>query len=975
MKKYFKYLLITAAGVLAAACTPEESLTDKEILDSRPVVQLEISYSVDGAALTALNFDHFARRKKVTVNVNNENLFWNLESDRSWCTVKQENHKGTGTVTLEIAANESFDPREQATITFVAGEYRKVGFTVDQDKATFLIGQPYFVSPKAGSAVNVKVTTEKETVWSYDGGDWISVAEGAQTVSDETTTTTLTLTPSANDGVSRYGSVELTSGTEKDNIWFYQFGSDLSYDDAGNVFFPSGTPATISLKAPAFMVGSVDVPDYATGTITEEGDENTVITIEMEENLSDCGEERTLEASLKLSNASATIVSLPAIVQDYTPANGIVTAKGLQAFAKAVAEGESTATWERDGAVTVIKDIDMNGIAGWTGIGTAAHPFTGRFDGGKHSVTNLKNTAYGLFNYCKDATVQDITLGKGCSIYNNRDYAAKGGFGGVVSVAENTTVSGCGMTGSLEFSGTSDDDYPAYIGGVVGWADTTSTIKGVSMNGTLTVAPPAADDIVCYVGGIAGLCEGSLSSSEVLGQIIFSSSVGTGVIGGIQGALTRKATVSNNGFTGTVTLGGACKNPVVGGLYGRIDSDHSFDNASDKSVSLGTININSFFNNASTCVYVGGFAGLAAKDIKLSFKGYEAQSNIIVDEASAAMTAAYICIGGFLGGNAPDGPAASLEFEELTSSGNIETQVATAITCSIRRQWIGGIAGYANGLATFKGCINKGEVGKSTAVYCARSNQYGAIIGGIAGYAGGGNAVFEKCSNQGEISNHHYNNNGTTATQPILGKTMYTPCIAAGVLGAFNYGSTVEKFTLTMSECSNAKSIFSYRGYTGGIVGYCYNATITSCTNSGRQANGTNDQSAYRGGIAGAAGNATIKNCTASGDITSLVYGSADYACAGGILGFAKGDEPVVIDNCSYSGIIKADKMSSNPPKPEYPGGIIGMGTESSIVRDCKFGGTVQGVVINENNVSEKVSGNGVGTVEGTITYWPGSNS
>lgn len=969
MKQYNKYLFIIAAGIFAAACSPEGP-SDQDILNSREPVKLEVSYSDGEAAVSALSFTHSAIRKEITVNVNNENLSWNLESDKNWCTVVEEQHKGTGSVTLEIAANESFDPREQATLTFVAGEFRGFRIKVDQNATAFVVGQPYFVSPLAGGAVNVNVTTLDATVWSFNGNDWLTVTEGAKASAGGFTTTTLTITPSANIGDSRYGYVELVSGAEKENIWFYQFGTDLNYDNDGNIFFATGSTPSISFKAPAYVVNSLELPDYATGTITENGDGTATITIQMEDNLSDCGEVRTMNASMKLSNASASVVNLPAIVQDFTPAYGIVTAKGMQAFAKAVADGASTTNWEENGVVRMLKDIDMTGVADWTGIGTAAHPFTGKFNGGGFSVLGLKNTASGIFGYCKDATIQDVTLGKGSSIYNDKVFTGRGYLGGIVSVAENSAISGCGLTGTLEFGGTTEDEDPVYVGGIVGWADNKSSVKSCSMNGMLTISMPDSGEVTCYVGGLAGLCEGSITASEVLGQVIFSSPVYAGVIGGIQGALIEGATVGNNTFNGTLTLGGSCKHPVVGGLYGNVLSDRSFDNATDKSVSLGTIKVNSFYNNASTCVYVGGFVGLSAKDISLSFKDYEAQSNIILDASSATMTAAYICIGGFLGGSTPDGAAASLAFENVTSSGNIETQVATGVTCTVRRQWIGGIAGYANGASSFKNCINKGEVGKSTGVYCARSNGYGAIIGGIAGYAGGGNAVFDKCSNQGDISNHHYNNNGVTGTATAMTVVMYTPCVAGGVLGAFNYGTAIENYTLTMTGCTNAKSIFSYRGYTGGIVGYCYNATITSCTNSGRQANGTNDQSAYRGGIAGGCGNATIKDCTSNGDVTSLVYGSADYGCAGGILGLAKGDKAVTIENCSAYGIIKADKMATT--KPEYPGGILGMGTENSTVKDCKFGGTVQGVDINENNISSKAIGNGVGTVTGTLTVWGG---
>ena len=200
---------------------------------------------------------------------------------------------------------------------------------------------------------------------------------------------------------------------------------------------------------------------------------------------------------------------------------------------------------------------------------------------------------------------------------------------------------------------------------------------------------------------------------------------------------------------------------------------------------------------------------------------------------------------------------------------------------------------------------------------------------------------------------------------------MYTPCIAGGILGGFNYNTSLESYTLTMSSCTNIREVSSYRGFTGGIVGYCYNASIKSCTNQGRLDNGTNDLSAYRGGIAGGAGNATVTESTAVCDINAKVYGSADNGSAGGVVGMARGDDPVKIDGCAYFGKLQANKMATT--QPEYPGGILGCGTDNCTVSNCKYGGSVQGVEINDNNVTTKrnVVGNEAGTVSG-ITYWNG---
>lgn len=970
MKRHILYILFAVAGAFALSCT-EEKINEKEDLDSRTgkSEKLAVSYAVSGESVSGLSFTHNATVQQLEVNVNNENLYWNLESNRSWCKVVEGEHKGSGTVTLEIEANEGFDAREQATLTFVAGAFRSSGITVDQTATAFILSQPYFVAPLAGGAMTVKVTTLDGTSWQYEEGDWISVTEGTASSSGGFTTTTLTLTPSVNDDSSRYGRVELSSGAEKDYIYVYQFGTDLSYNDDGKIFFPSGEPASITLTAPSFTVKDVELPAYATGTVTEGTDGTATVTIEMEDNLSDCAEVRELAAALRLSNASATLVALPAIVQDYTPAYGLVTAAGLQAFAKAVKEGTSTSDWESEGVVRVLRDIDMNGVSGWEGIGTADHPFTGRFNGGGFSVINLKNTASGLFGFCKGATVENITLGKGCAIYNGSATDGEVCFGGVVSVAEGTTVSNCGVTAAIEYAGSSESGDTLYVGGVVGRADKASSIRGASMNGTLVLSTPSVAGSVYCCGGIAGLCEGSLTGSEVLGQVTYSSGIADVFIGGVQSKLVESATVANNSFMGVLTLGGSAQTAVAGGLYGLLEKG-SFDSATDKSVSLGNIQVNSFRATTTTCIHVGGFAGKAAGGTDISFKGYESQTNIGIDMATAPLQGKYFFAGGFLGGCDVDAAVKSAAFSNLTNAGTISAKYSTATTCSVRRSWLGGIAGMVNGPCTFSKCVNNAEIGKTTGdVYCARSNAYNEIVGGIAGYVHGGNAEFADCQNLSDLENHLYNNNGVSNG---TWEGMYTMSVVGGVLGAFNYyPSSTENFTLRMVNCSNGKSLFSYRGYTGGIVGYCYNASIEECTNLGRQANGVNDQCAMRGGIAGGAGNASVKNCTATGDITSMTYGSADFAIAGGIVGNVVGTEATTIDNCSYFGIIKIEHPGD---KPEYPGGMVGRGAATTKVTGCRFGGSIQGVAINENNVGvfKNVIGNETGEVSG-ITYWSGN--
>lgn len=970
MKRHISLPILCAFAAVFAACEPEKT-SDEEILASRPVTSIDVSYSFGGSAVQSLSFGNSPASYPIEVSVNDENLRWTLESDRDWCTVVSEGNKGPGTVTLKVAANESFEDRPTATLTFVAGEYRGFKIKADQRAAAFIISQPYVVSSANGMSYECNVTTKAGASWSLTPEDWLSVTRGETKSENGLETTRLNIAVASNSGASRFGRIRLTSGQDSDNLSVFQFGSEYKYDSAGRILL-AGTESTVKITAPRFMVSDLTLPAYASYEIADSGEDLSVVTITLSENFNDCSETRETEISMSLSNSSASQVALPAIVQDFLPAHGLVTPKGLMAFAAAVASGASTADWETDGVVMMKGDIDMYGVEGWTGIGSAEKPFTGSFDGDGHAVTNLRGTASGLFNHCKGATIKNVTLGKGSSVFSNEGYDISICFGGIVSYAESTTIEGCGLACDIEFGGASEEDVTtAYIGGIVGKADKASVIRGARMNGKLTVSSPSASDAYCYAGGIAGLAEGTLTTSEVLGQVNFSSGIGKAFIGGIQGTLVSGAEVNGNSFMGTINLGGPLDNAVIGGLYGRIESDRSFDSASDKSVMLGNININSWHSSTTAMVYAGGFAGLVAGATKVSFKGFEAQTNINIDLASAVLTARNVCIGGVLGGCDTARPVGSVSFDGIVSSGSSKTKFDTQIACNVRRLWIGGIAGYTNGPATFKDCSNKGEVAKyEGGTYCARSNGYNEISGGIAGYAHGGNVTFQGCVNQGNIANQLYNNNGVTG----VWDGMYTPLVAGGILGAFNYGTTVESFTLTVSSCTNAKDVMAYRGYTGGIVGFCINADISGCNNVGRLSNGNNDLSAYRGGIAGSAGNARISNCSATCDILAKVYGSADYGCAGGILGIAReggsaGDK-VSIEGCSYFGTLKSDKVSTD--KPEYPGGILGLAIAETTISNCKFGGNVQGINITENNLATNAVGFGPGTVSG-ISYWAGN--
>ena len=964
MKFIYRFILILSALALAASCV--EKVSDADILAGRDRTTIEVSYALGGTEVKSVTVASASIKKTLEVTVNNENLKWNLESNRDWCVVVPEEHRGSGSVTLSIAANEDFEAREPATLTFVAGDFRGFQITVNQNATAFIIGQPYFVSGIDGGSYNVNVTTPAGTEWNIDAEDWMEVTEGAPSAGEDFTTTALTIKASANAGASRYGSVRLSAGEEKGYINVFQFGTELTYE-GGSILLEGTEGASLTLTAPAYVVNSVQAPKFAAATVTENEDGTSTVNVVLKENLSDCSENREVELSLQLANASATIVELPSIVQDYIPANGLVTGKGMMTFAKAVAEGQPTTDWEDNGVVTVKGEIDMSEVEGWTGIGTADSPFKGKFNGGGFEITDLKNTSAGLFAYCEGATIQNVVLGKGCSLYYDKSYTGLGGaFGGIVSVAkETTTVTACQFDGAMDFAGTNDNDEPAYIGGIVGYADETSTVTKSKMTGKIVLTSPSTST-ESYVGGIVGMSKGTITNNEMGGEVLAQ----TGnilTVGGIASALPAETKVGSNSFMGTLTMGsGNTSQMIFGGLYGKILADRSFDKTSDMSVTLGTININGYSGGTSTSLFVGGFIGRAEAGVTLSFNGYEAQTNIFYDQ-TAVRTTAYACFGGILGGCDVSSKVESVTFENVSNQGSFTTEYNSKNAVSLYRGFVGGIAGYINGVSSFVNCKNQGEMGQVASVWNARSNNYFMVFGGVAGVIVGGDAHFDKCQNDAGITNMFYSNRDVTFTS----NGWHAPCVAAGILGAFEYMVDPGTGNLTMNECTNSAPIKSIRGNVAGILGFARRATLTSCNNTGnldRLLTGTDHDAPYKAGIAAWLIDSNVKHCISVCKV---------YACgpsttnqhAGGIISLAEGK--VDVEGCAYYGDLIT--LPADGKKPVCGGVISEVGSESDVtIRECRLGGNVDGTPINGNNVASLAVGTGECTCT-NITLWNGT--
>ena len=973
MKRYLTYIILAALALLAFGCKKDDD-ADRKDLDSRQRVPVSVTYSVDGAQVTALSFTHGATRKTVDVNVNNENLHWDIVSNSPWCRVIPASHVGPGSITLEIDANEDFEAREPATLTFIAGEFRGASLTVNQGATAFLISHPYLLSSKEEGAFEVTVKTVEGTVWTVESGpEWIETETTDAGTEDGMSVTTVRLKPMANDGNSRYGTVTLSTGDDDDSIALYQFGEeDLQYDGEGHIFFPNDEPASLSLIAPAFAIREVLAPEYATCTSDENTGGTVTWTVAFEENLSDCAEARIIPVSLLLNNAASTAIEFPSILQDYLPAGGLMTAKGLKLFAAAVSEGGDTSDWETDGVFSVLQDIDMDGVTDWAGIGTEEHPFSGVFDGKGHSILNMQDATAGLFNQCNGATVSSIAIDK----HSNFSFASGEMVGALAAQAKASTFNNCSFAGVIEYSGVEEE---SSVGGLVGYADATSSFTACKMAGQLLLTSGSATSGLCRAGGIAGLCDGSLTGCEFTGKINCLSKIPTVEIGGITSLLVEGVSVSGHSCSGSINIEGETLNVYVGGLYGHISGEgRTFDKATDKSLMSGSIRIANFKADANARVFAGGLVGLLDAGLPFTARGYEILTSFTLDNTTSH-TGGYLCCGGILGGCAPEAVSGDLVFDNLTNQGAYDIMYAVGSSFSVRPVAIGGVVGLVRGKADFTSCVNKGYIGGGTAQSILGANpgmgaakHYAVYVGGIAGFAFGGDVTFTDCSNEGNLDNNQYNNAASIDSRGFGGFTFRSNTATGGILGAFDTRTSPDGKTVTFDNCTNTCKMQAFRGYVGGIVGFACNAEIKNCSwlsgCSDTYYNAYN-QGSFKGGIAGGLVASEVSDCIVNSvQITSHKGGSAEAADAGGIVGRILSGDPVTISKCSYYGDLNCTSNSA----VKSCGGIVSTVESNTVIKNCRFGGKVMGSPIATKTMAEeKAVGTGTCTVE-NIDLWDG---
>ena len=308
-------MVVTA---LFVGCTTD--VTD-ETPQMTEIGDIEVAVSIDGEEVRSLDLASVSHTIKVDVTLNNDGIYWNAVSNEAWCQIVEEEHRGTGSFTIVINANESFEAREDATVTFKAGEYEQDILTVTHNGNVFLIDQVYAASTKAAGSFITKIKTfGAGEAWDFECDPWITATKGAVSQDAEGfTVTEVTISWEANGDATRYGEVKLKrndKGIAEGWINLWQYGTDMEYDAEGNLLLEAQDVAPLELRVPKQTVKDIVMPSWVTYTTVENADGTVSYMLQFAGNPSDANHIRTTELELTLLSGAANI-KLPVIKQKF----------------------------------------------------------------------------------------------------------------------------------------------------------------------------------------------------------------------------------------------------------------------------------------------------------------------------------------------------------------------------------------------------------------------------------------------------------------------------------------------------------------------------------------------------------------------------------------------------------------------------------------------------------------------------------
>ena len=220
----------------------------------------------------------------------------------------------------------------------------------------------------------------------------------------------------------------------------------------------------------------------------------------------------------------------------YSWAQGIGSAKDLQAFIEACNKGESVLQWaDADSTVYLSADIDMKKAAKMPQLLV----WNGKFDGRGHKLTNWKPTLGGLIKTVgKKGVVRGIVIDSSCLMkISSKGDEFKAGF---IADSNDGLIADCVNYGTIQHK-CSYTLGPIYIGGIVGF--NRMSVTGCRNEGAISsdTSGDNKEGVFLSIGGISGGSAGKglggcvIARCENTGAVSCICSLSSMYVGGITG--------------------------------------------------------------------------------------------------------------------------------------------------------------------------------------------------------------------------------------------------------------------------------------------------------------------------------------------------------------------------------------------------------------------------------------------------------
>ena len=617
-----------------------------------------------------------------------------------------------------------------------------------------------------------------------------------------------------------------------------------------------------------------------------------------------------------------------------------------------LAWNNAAAKWTPWDVVTLTDDINCKDVitsANWN-----MRDFEGVFDGNGKTIKNFvieKAGPAAFFNNVKgNAVVRDLTFGEGCSVTTSlpssttdypdsyRVYAAMLS----IYLSGDATMQGVINKGSVNTAETATGALEGnYIGGLVASVRTKAAITGCENHGAVTFSSVPSAWMNC--GGLFGevTSTATLKNCKNYGKVQFTGANSNnkslnlgGITGGINtasldgctnlGSVESNATAKHSGGTNIGGLVGMNNGGVIGTITDCV-------NGSSKDKTLGALTNNCAVGGE---LRMGGFIGyIQEKNSNItSFKNYGPIANKGTSTSSVG-------IGGVVGivYGSETNPVANT-ISSCENHGTVTNQGAAATA------YVGGIAGWLKTAST-----SFDKVSNAAVITNSSKNTKNTAVGGIVGYAVGGNGnVIKNAENKAKVHN--------SATNYVNGVTS----AVGGIVGIIENGSTTVGDD-TKDGVKNSGEVTSGQYYDmglGGIVAKILDTdagndnAVRNCVNTGKvyRDNWSGDKEVTGSGLAGILGfyhsavasNVTMEGCTNKG-LIEKTGGTTANMHIGGVAGAFYGtDATALISGCTNTNTVNYDTgTASGNSKYAYTGGIVGIFQPKGEIKSCTNSGTV----------------------------------